>query len=186
MLVHTSSLLSRSTLFLSLLSLLSSSLPSVTASSAPSCSSSVSALTTWEEIHQTLHTYPLAIDTKDFGLLSAVFASSATANYTGPLSDLSGLAAIQAGLAASVAKIDSQHLLGTTVISITNCTAANSTTYFQASLFGKGAYAGQVLYLYGLYADVLALVKGVGWRIVQRTLVFQGPGMVGNASVIAQ
>ena len=43
-----------------------------------------------------------------------------------------------------------------------------------------------MLYLYGLYADALALVKGVGWRIVQRTLVFQGPGMIGNVSVLAQ
>lgn len=30
------------------------------------------ALTTWESIHQTIHTYPLAIDSKDFALLSKV------------------------------------------------------------------------------------------------------------------
>ena len=30
------------------------------------------ALTTWESIHQTIHTYPLAIDSKDFALLSEV------------------------------------------------------------------------------------------------------------------
>lgn len=30
------------------------------------------ALTTWESIHQTLHMYPLAIDSKDFGLFSEV------------------------------------------------------------------------------------------------------------------
>jgi hypothetical protein len=38
-------------------------------------------------------------------------------------------------------------------------------------LFGKGACEGQVLYLYRLYADVLGLVKGEGWRIVKRMLV---------------
>ena len=30
------------------------------------------ALTPWESIHQTIHTYPLAIDSKDFALLSKV------------------------------------------------------------------------------------------------------------------
>lgn len=30
------------------------------------------ALTAWESIHQTIHTYPLAIDPKDFALLSQV------------------------------------------------------------------------------------------------------------------
>ena len=32
------------------------------------------ALTTWESIHQVLHTYPLAIDNKDFDLLSKVIS----------------------------------------------------------------------------------------------------------------
>jgi hypothetical protein len=106
--------------------------------------------------------YPLAIDTKDFGLLTSTFTTSATANHTGYLSNLIGIAAFQTGLAGPVAKIDTQHLPGTTAISINNCTSANSTAYFQASLFGKGGYEGQVLYLYGLYADVLGLVKGKG------------------------
>lgn len=178
MLVHKPYPLTLSHVFFSLLCLLSS-LPSI-AATTPCPSSS---LTTWEQIHQTLHTYPLAIDTKDFALLSSVFAPTATANYTGYLSNLNGLAAIQTGLAGSVAKIDTQHLLGTTVISIKNCTSANSTTYFQASLFGKRLYEGAVLYLYGLYADELMLVPKEGWRIEKRTLIFQGPGMIGNQSV---
>ena len=33
------------------------------------------ALTTWESIHQTLNTYPLAIDTKDFDLFSKVISN---------------------------------------------------------------------------------------------------------------
>ncbi len=147
-------------------------------------SASVFALTPWEQIHQTLHTYPLAIDSKDYGLLSEVFTSDAFANYTGDLSNMTGLAAITAGLAASVANVDSQHLLGTTVIQIAaNGTVANSTTYFQASLFGKPYAVGEVLYLYGYYKDVLVPVEQ-GWRINNRLLVFQGPGMVGNLSVL--
>lgn len=139
----------------------------------------IHALTPWESIHQTLHTYPLAIDSKDFGLLSSVFAQSAVANYTGPLSNLDGLPAISAGLSASVAKLFSQHLLGTTVIDIhTGGKKANSTTYFQATLFGDPYSLGSVVVLYGFYADDLVEKAGGKWLIEKRTLVFMGPGMV--------
>jgi hypothetical protein len=47
----------------------------------------------------------------------------------------------------------------------------------------RGRTRGAVLYLYGFYADELALLKGEGWRITKRTLVFQGPGMIGNQRV---
>src|SRR5690242_15302250 len=40
-------------------------------------------LTTWEQIHQTLHAYPLAIDLKKPYLFNLVFAPDAFANYTG-------------------------------------------------------------------------------------------------------
>src|SRR5436305_15147278 len=61
-------------------------------SPCPSSSLSIS-----EEIHQTLHTYSLAIDTKDFDLLTSIFTTSPTANYTGYLSNLTDIAAIQNG-----------------------------------------------------------------------------------------
>lgn len=142
------------------------------------------ALTTWEKIHQTLDTYPLAIDRKDFSLLSQVFAPNAFADYTGALSNLTGLPAIEAGLAASVAGVNSQHLLGTTVIDIHGHNGtANSTTYFQATLFGIPYTVGEVLTLYGYYADELQ-VGNEGWRITNRLLVFQGPGLVGNLSLL--
>ncbi|KAL9065785.1 MAG: hypothetical protein Q9161_008010 [Pseudevernia consocians] len=143
-----------------------------------------SALTPWESIHQTIHTYPLAIDSKDFAMLSKVFAPDASANYTGDLSNLNGLSAIQTGLAASVANVYSQHLLGTTVIDIhSDRITANSTTYFQASLFGKPYSIGSVVYLYGYYGDALEKINE-GWRISKRQLVFQGPGFVGNVSLL--
>jgi hypothetical protein len=148
------------------------------------------ALTPWESIHQTLHTYPLAIDSKDFALLTQVFTPTATANYTGPLSNLTGLPAIQAGLSASVAKLFSQHLLGTTVIDLDLAgKKANSTTYFQATLFGNPYSLGSVVTLFGYYADDLVEVKmGAGWEwlIEKRTLVFQGPGFVGNLTLVGQ
>lgn len=40
------------------------------------------ALTPWESIHQTIHTYPLAIDSKDFALLSKVSKSQISASKT--------------------------------------------------------------------------------------------------------
>ena len=146
-------------------------------------------LTPWEQIESTLTLYARAIDTKDFALLSSVFASNAFANYTGYLSNLNGLPAIQAGLETAVAKIDTQHLLGSIGIDIAehgDVVVANSTTYFQASLFGKGPLVGKVLYQYGFYADDLILVGDGGWRISRRELVFQGPGMIGDEAVIGE
>lgn len=97
------------------------------------------ALSTWEQVHQTIHTYPLAIDHKNFPLLREVFTPNAFANYTGPLSSLTGLQAIETALTASVANVLSQHLLGTIAIDILkDQKSANSAAYFQASLFGTG------------------------------------------------
>ena len=116
--------------------------------------------------------------------LIQVFTPTAFANYTGPLSNLTGLPAIQAGLAASVADVFSQHLLGTTVIDIhEDSKTANSTTYFRASLFGDPYSIGSVVYLYGFYADD-EVKTAEGWRISNRQLVFQGPGFVGNLSLV--
>ena len=146
-------------------------------------------LTTWEQIHTSLTLYARAIDTKDFALLSSVFALEARANYTSYLSNLVGLPAIQSSLQLAVAKIDSQHLLGSITIDIADdeeIALANSTTYFQASLFGKGNLTGKVLYQYGYYADDLLLVESEGWRITKRELVFQGQGMIGDLAVIGQ
>lgn len=146
-------------------------------------------LTPWEKIHTSLTQYARAIDTKNFALLSSVFTPDARANYTSYLSNLAGLPAIQSSLQAAVAKIDSQHLLGSITIDIADdgeVAVANSTTYFQASLFGKGNLTGKVLYQYGYYVDDLVLVRDQGWRILKRELVFQGPGMVGDKAVIGQ
>lgn len=141
------------------------------------------ALSTWEQVHQTIHIYPLAIDRKNFPLLRGAFTPNAFANYTGPLSSLTGLQAIEATLTASVANVLSQHLPGTIVIDIhKDQKSANSTAYFRASLFGTGNSMGQVVYLYGYHADKLVPTKP-GWRIDNRPPVFQGP-TIGNTSLL--
>ena len=60
---------------------------------------------------------------------------------------------------------------------------ANSTTYFQATLFGDPYSLGSLVTLYGFYADDLVEQSGK-WLIEKRTLVFQGPGFVGNLSLV--
>ena len=42
---------------------------------------------------------------------------------------------------------------------------------------------GSVVYLYGYYTDNLERATE-GWRISKRQLVFQGPGYVGNLSLV--
>lgn len=49
----------------------------------------------WIAIHQTLNTYPLAIDNKDFGLLSQVFTNDVVANYSTSIGVLRGLADVE-------------------------------------------------------------------------------------------
>ncbi|KAJ9607295.1 hypothetical protein H2200_008368 [Cladophialophora chaetospira] len=152
-------------------------------STAAHSPSNPTSLTPWEQIHQTLNTYPLAIDFKNGPLFASVFAPDAFANYTGYLSNLTGIDAIRDGLLQSVSGLASQHQLGTTVINIAeDAQSANSTTYFTASLFSVApATAGDFTILFGLYAD--DLVNGVeGWRIVKRQLVFMAPNL-GNLTL---
>jgi len=90
---------------------------------------SASNLTAWEQIHHTLSTYPLAIDSKNFGLLSQVYTPNAVANYSTGTGVLNGLPNIETTLQTLLAPVITQHLLGTTKIDIAaNGSMANSTT----------------------------------------------------------
>lgn len=91
----------------------------------------------------------------------------------------------------SLAPVTTQHGLTTQVIDVHANGTANSTTYYTASHFGMGDYAGQVLYAYGKYLDVLVKVDeqmenpyASAWRVVQRELVYMGP-LIGNLSVFS-
>ena len=64
----------------------------------PALSLSPSYSNDWLAIHQTLNTYPLAIDSKDFGLLSQVFTNDVIANYSTGVGVLQGLTAVEEGL----------------------------------------------------------------------------------------
>lgn len=75
----------------------------VTSSSAPG---------DWVAIHQVLNTYPLAIDGKDFALLSQVFTEDVVANYGTGLGVLQGLSAVEAGLQERCANASTQAFIG--------------------------------------------------------------------------
>lgn len=146
----------------------------------------------YQEITQILSTYPLAIDSKNYTLLSSVFAPEATANYTGPASNLTGLSGIEAGLKLAVSPYyQTQHLLGSPTIIVESGMGmglgmgmimggkASSVQYFQATLFEASK---DVTTLFGVYYD--EFVKGKeGWRIQRRELVFQGMTFQKDASI---
>lgn len=138
-----------------------------------------SAPTAWEQIHQTLHTYPIAIDSKSGPLFASVFAPDATANYTGSMSNLIGLDAIRDALLTTVSTAISQHQQGTTMITIAeDGLSANSTTYFTATIFSVvPATQGEYTVLIGLYDDELVDLEGIGWRINKRQLMFMTPSL---------
>lgn len=167
--------------------------------SAAKGQSATAGLTTWEQIHQTLNTYPLAVDFKNAALFPHVFAPNAVANYTGALSNMTGIEAITQGLLASVSSLITQHQLGTTTIDISVPGAkggdpddktgrtANATTYFTAALFSSAPETpGAYTILFGLYSDELVetdVTDGPSpWRIVKRQLVFMTPTL-GNLTL---
>lgn len=54
-----------------------------------------------EAIRKTINYYPLAIDSKDFSLLSRVFTHDVVANYGPGVGTLVGLSAVETGLQAA-------------------------------------------------------------------------------------
>ena len=74
--------------------------------------------------------------------------------------------------------------MGTTVIDIhPDGNTANATTYVLSTAFGTPYYVGSVAYIYGYYNDTIKKTHE-GWRISYRRLYFQGPGVVGNLTVV--
>ncbi|KAL6722055.1 hypothetical protein ACLMJK_001160 [Lecanora helva] len=134
------------------------------------------------QILNTLSLYPLSVDGKDFDSLSLVFTDDAIVNLSAPLGVATPLSAIKTTIAQSLAPVDSQHAYGTQIVNIVDECRAQSISYFTASQFGRGNYAGQVLYSYAQYQDNLIKTPANEWRIQTRNLVYMGPN-IGNISV---
>ena len=101
------------------------------------------------QIVNTLALYPLAVDGGNFSALSLVFTENVVADYpVAGLGILTPLSVLEQGLAAASANTTSQHAYGTQIVEITGEGQAKSSTYFTATLFGKGKYYGEVCHCY--------------------------------------
>jgi len=94
---------------------------------------------------------------------------------------LTGLAAVETALEASLAPVTTQHALSTFAVVDLGESDAQSITYYTASHFGQGSATGQVLYAYGQYVDNWVIEDGE-WKVARRQLNYMGP-FIGNVSV---
>ena len=133
------------------------------------------------EIRQKISLYALAIDQKNFGLLSDVFTPNAVANY--PNRVVQGLPAIQTFLKAQLADIVTQHTISSTVVDFVNKRSPNSTSYLVAYSFGQGNLTGQTLNFYGRYLDQWEY-RGGGWKTKSRELIFFVNGILISGSMM--
>lgn len=123
-------------------------LPSLPSLFAPDADPSPPDPVAESQIRNTLVTYALSIDSKNFTALSSVFHQDAVANFSEPINVLTGLSEIMGTLEASLAVFaGTQHHYGTQAIRIDDVGAcARAVTYFTATHFGKGEAEGQVYY----------------------------------------
>ena len=130
-----------------------------------SCSASAAEL----QIRNKLSLYAIAVDTKDFGLLTDFFTETAIANYSAPPPNdiYRGLPAIQEFLKVSVKDFVSQHAISSTLVDMTNEASPNSTAYVVASFLGQGNLTGQSLAFYGKYIDQWIYDSG-SWKTRNR------------------
>ena len=124
------------------------------------------------EIRETISRYAIAIDSKNFGLLSDVFTQDAVVKYglPPPNDTVKGLPAIQDLLRFELNNKVTQHTLSTTLIDFVDERSPNSTAYLVANYLGQGNLTGQFLGVYGRYLDNWVYQKG-SWLIKERQLV---------------
>lgn len=123
-------------------------------------------------IQQTLSLFPVAIDSKQYGLLDQVFTPTASVAFT-PTEVPSGLSNIQAWLENVLKDLTSHHHLGGLQINQTNPCEATAINYLQGSFFGQGPAAGQIFFDFGYYEDQLVKDGGAGsnkWLVQSRVL----------------
>ncbi|OCK76565.1 hypothetical protein K432DRAFT_385357 [Lepidopterella palustris CBS 459.81] len=142
-------------------------------------------------IQNVLSRYCIALDTKDFDLLSEVFTPNVDAKYPFPGGDMKGLEAVQSTIRGRLGRIATQHCLTTQVIAFNDSRSASATTYFTGSHFGQGEYEGQVLTAHGKYVDELICLEGQSegmpgasgnWMVRKRTVIFMA--RIGDEAVM--
>ncbi|KAK3063231.1 hypothetical protein LTS18_002067 [Coniosporium uncinatum] len=129
-------------------------------------------------IQNTIARYCVALDTKDWELLSSsVFTKDVSADY--PFNKtMSDVKTVANAIKNRLGEVITQHALTTQIIEVNrDGKTASAETYFTGNHFGHGKYEGQVLVAYGKYVDQLVCTgQGQGtyreWRIKKRTVVF--------------
>lgn len=136
----------------------------------------------YEAIRNTLSNYCIALDSKDFSLLTSVFTSDVDAQY--PFAHHTSCESIAAAIQKRLQHITSQHALTTQIINISgNGKTASATTYFTGIHFGQGKWKGQQVTAWGKYVDSLVLTEGEEkgapgasgkWLVSKRVVEFMG------------
>lgn len=124
------------------------------------------------EVHNVMHRYAMAIDTKNWEALAAVFADEVTADfrsfgardvYTG---DGAGWVAQVGG---TISGMDAtQHLMGNHLYELDG-SEASGTTYIQARHVCRNDWGGDVYTVGGFY-EVEMVESGDGWKIRKYTI----------------
>ena len=123
------------------------------------------------QIRDKLSLYSIALDTKNFALLSEVLTVDVVANYglPPPNTVVHGLAENQKVLKAAIDGFITQETISTTDVDFSHENSPNSTAYLVANYFGKGNLTGQLLSVYGKYEDSWSF-EGGSWKIKNRVL----------------
>jgi len=118
------------------------------------------------DIHDLLARVALAQDEHDWEALADCFRPDAV--YAHPGGELIGVDTIVDRSRTALSRLDaSQHLLGTTLVTVTD-QAATAVSYFQAQHVRHGTPGGDLYVIAGTYEDRLVRDDGP-WRIVHRT-----------------
>ncbi|EME38398.1 hypothetical protein DOTSEDRAFT_57502 [Dothistroma septosporum NZE10] len=107
-------------------------------------------------IRNTIATYCIALDTKDFQLLRHVFVEDVDAVY--PFWQIKGVQNVADAIQKRLSPTTTQHALTTQIIEIAeDGNDAQVTTYFTGTHFGQGRWKGQQVTAWGRYLDTLVL-----------------------------
>lgn len=122
----------------------------------------------YRDIEQVLINYAVALDRRQYALLSEVFTGDAVALYVG-LRECHGLTSIVEMISSVLCQCTAtQHMLSNFRIDI-HGGEASAECYLQAIHTGRGEFSDAIYTYWGEYKDKLVLTDA-GWRICHREL----------------
>lgn len=129
-------------------------------------SDELAALRARADVQDRLVRLALAQDAHDWEALADCFEPDAV--YDHPGGRIEGVEEIVGRSRTALTPLDaSQHLVGTTLVTVDGGNDATSVSYFQAQHVRRGVAGGDLLIIAGTYRDRLVCRDGV-WRIAHR------------------